>query len=170
MFAAYSPATTSKKSRVRRLRRPERSDRQDSAFIVAQCYYALPTTSNSIVLNLTTASEGQGGHSPRQFWEDTFGRDEKGSAREKERKQEKERDRAKNDKPKAGGEEEEKGAPPEKINGLGDEAFWIASRGGGALYVLKKDQFFRIGVGGAGDEKAKLKKSKTLAQQVLTRI
>jgi len=35
---------------------------------------------------------------------------------------------------------------------------------------LKKDLFFRISVGGAGDEKAKLNKSKTLAQNVLKRL
>ena len=153
------------------LKEAQRSDRRDGAFIVAQCYYALPTTSNSVVLNVTTAVEGQGARSPKQFWEDTFGKDEaKGGGREKEREREKQREQAKKDKPKAGGAEEEEGAPPEKINGLGDEAFWIASRVGGALYVLKKDQFFRISVGGAGDEKAKLRKSKTLAQQVLKRI
>jgi hypothetical protein len=145
----------------------QRSDRRDGDFIVAQCYYALPTTSNSVVLNVTTANEGQGAGNPRKFWKDTFGRDEaKGGGREKER----EREKVKKDKPKAGGEEEESDAAPEKINGLGDEAFWIASRVGGALYVLKKDVFFRLSVGGAGDEKAKLKKSKTLAQQVLKRI
>ena len=151
------------------LKEAQRSDRRDGAFIVAQCYYALPTTSNSVVLNVTTAVEGQGARSPKEFWEDTFGRDEAGG-RDKEREREKERERAKKDKAKAGGEEEQEGAPPEKVPGLGDEAFWIASRVGGALYVLKKDQFFRISVGGAGDEKAKLKKSKTLAQQVLKRI
>jgi hypothetical protein len=140
------------------------SDSRNGDFIVAQCYYALPTTSNSVVLNVTTASEGQGTHSPKAFWEDTFGREEKGG-----RDKEKERDRASRDQPK-GGEEEQEGAPPEKVNGLGDEAFWIASRVGGALYVLKKDQFFRVSVGGAGDERTKLKKSKTLAQQVLKRI
>jgi len=144
----------------------QRSDRRDGAFIVAQCYYALPTTSNSVVVNVTTADEGQGSRSPKQFWEDTFGRDEaKGGGSEKAREQ------AKKDKPKAGGgEEEESAAPPAKVQGLGDEAFWIASRVGGALYVLKKDVFFRISVGGASDEKTKLKKSKTLAQQALKRI
>jgi hypothetical protein len=142
----------------------KRSDSRNGDFIVAQCYYALPTTMNSVVLNVTTATEGQGARSPKAFWEDTFGREEKGG-----REKEKERDKTKKDKPKEG-EEDEEGAPPEKVSGLGDEAFWIASRVGGALYVLKKEQFFRISVGGAGDEKTKLKKSKTLAQQVLKRI
>jgi hypothetical protein len=116
------------------------------------------------VLNVTTAGEAQGANNPRKFWEDTFGaEDAKGGDREKEREQ------AKKVKP-AAGEEEEEGARPERVNGVGEEAFWLASRVGGALYVLKKDVFFRISVGGAGDEKAKLKKSKTLAQQVLKRI
>ena len=148
----------------------QRSDRQDGGFIVAQCYYALPTSSNSVVLNVTTASESGGTASPRKFWEDTFGREEREgkekSARQREREREKRAEKQKN---KTEGEEEE-GAPPTKINGLGEEAFWIASRVGGALYVLKKDIFFRISVGGAGDEASKLKKSKTLAQQVLKRV
>jgi len=142
----------------------QRSDRQEGGFIVAQCYYALPTSSNSVVLNVTTASEGGGTASPRKFWEDTFGKEEREgkdkSAREREREREK----------RPGEGEEEEGAPPQKVSGLGEEAFWIASRVGGALYVLKKDIFFRISVGGAADEKLKLKKSKTLAQQVLKRV
>lgn len=146
----------------------QRSDRQDGALIVSQCYYALPTSSNSVVLNVTLAGEG-GTVSPRKFWEDTFGKEER-EGKDKSRS-EREREREKKAKGRgAEGEEEEEGAPPEKISGLGDEAFWIASRVGGALYVLKKDLFFRISVGGAGDEKSKLKKSKTLARRALKRI
>ena len=141
----------------------QRSDRQDGEFIVAQCYYALPTTVNSVVLNVTTAKEGAGARTPKTFWEDTFGREREGKGKASER------ERAQKNKPKEGGEEEES-APPQKVAGLGDDAYWIASRVGGALYVLKKDQFFRISVGGVGDEKAKLNKSKTLAQQVLKKI
>jgi len=59
----------------------QRSDRREGAFVVAQCYYALPTTSNSVVLNVT--SEGEGANNPRKFWEDTFGAEEaKGGGRE----------------------------------------------------------------------------------------
>ncbi len=43
----------------------QRSDRQDGGFIVSQCYYSLPTSSNSVVLNVTTASEGGGAANPR---------------------------------------------------------------------------------------------------------
>ena len=145
-----------------------RSDRQDGDFIVGQCYYALPTSVNSVVVNVTTAKDAVGAPNPRDFWEGTFGK-EAGEEKDQEKKREKEKPK----KPEAGERREEEGeeaAKPEKVNGLGDEAFWIGSRVGGALYVLKKDLFFRISVGGAGDEKAKLNKSKTLAQNVLKRL
>ena len=149
----------------------QRSDRQEGGFIVAQCYYALPTSVNSVVLNVTTAGEGASA-SPRKFWEDTFGKAEREGKEKTSRERERERRGAKEKDKERGAEreEEEEGAPPEKVNGLGDEAFWIASRVGGALYVLRKDIFFRISVGGAGNEKSKLRKSRTLAQQILKRI
>jgi hypothetical protein len=39
-----------------------------------------------------------------------------------------------------------------------------------ALYVLKNDLFFRLSIGGAGDQQAKLNKSKTLAQKILKKL
>jgi hypothetical protein len=56
------------------------------------------------------------------------------------------------------------------VKDLGDEAFWVGSPIGGALYVLKSDLMFRLSVGGGGDQKAKLNKSKTLAQKILKRM
>ena len=41
---------------------------------------------------------------------------------------------------------------------------------GGALYVLKKDQFLRLSVGGSADARTKLNKSKMLAQQILKKL
>src|SRR6202007_327038 len=54
----------------------QRSDRQDGDFIVAQCYYQMPTTANSVVLNVTTAPEGASARSPRELWEQTFAKAE----------------------------------------------------------------------------------------------
>jgi hypothetical protein len=155
------------------LKEAQRSDRQDGDFIVAQCYYQLPTMVNSVVLNVTTAREGAGAPNPRDFWETTFREADKADREGKsksEREREKERARKEKPKERRAGEEEEEGAPPERVRGLGDEAFWSPSRVGGALYVLKKDQYFRISVGGAGDAQTKLKKSKKLAQQVLKKL
>lgn len=145
----------------------QRSDRQDGDFIVAQCYFQLPTMANSVVVNVTTAREG--GRNPRDFWEDTFREaDEKDRAGKGEK--EREPDKAKPKAKEGRGEEGEEELPPERIKGLGDEAFWSASRVGGALYVLKKDQFFRLSIGGAGNAASKLSKSKTLAQKILQKL
>jgi len=150
----------------------QRSDRLDGDLIVAQCYYAMPTMANSVVLNVTTAKDESGARTPKAFWEQTFGGDEekeRAGKGDRDREKDKQKDKAK---PAERGEEgeEKEAAPPEAVKGLGDEAFWVASPVGGAIYVLKKDLFFRISVGGAGDQRTKLNKSKLLAQKVLTKL
>jgi hypothetical protein len=152
----------------------QRSDRVDGDFIVAQCYFAMPTMANSVVLNVTTAKDESGARTPKAFWEQTFGGDEEKEREGKgnrEKDKQKDKDKAKSQ-PAARGEEggEKEASPPEPVKGLGDEAFWVASPVGGAIYVLKNDVFFRISVGGPGDQKTKLNKSKLLAQKVLTRL
>ena len=152
----------------------ERSDRLDGDFIIGQCYYALPTTVNSVVVSVTTAKDDTAGRT-RTFWEQTFGKYEKEPEgkveREPEKRKEREREQEKTQAPREreAGEEKE-ASPPERVPDLGDEAFWVGSPIGGALYMLKNDVLFRISVGGAGDQKAKLNKSKTLAQKILQRM
>src|SRR5918996_245073 len=68
------------------------------------------------------------------------------------------------------GEEKEKGIPPKKISGLGDDAYWISNRFGGVLYVLKGDAFVSISLGGPDNEEAKVNKSKALAEKALQRL
>ncbi len=120
------------------------SERSSAGLSVSQCYFELPTTSNSIVLTITRKAGGE--RDPSQSWHDIF---------HGERHSEKEE-----------GEEKE----PVKIEGIGDEAFWAGTKIGGALYVLKGNAYLRISVGGAGDQAAKIEKSKTLAQKVLARL
>ena len=127
------------------MKEASRSDQPSPDYIATQCYYSLPTAANSVVINLTMQKSG--GKPVKELWEGMF---EKGEA----------------DK----GEEGEEQAKPEKISGLGQESFWLASRVGGALFVLKKNTIFRISVGGAGDVKTKLTKSKTLASKALARL
>ena len=125
------------------------SQKSSGGLATSQCYFELPTTMNSIVLTVTQKAEGADARDPKQNWQELFHRDK---ALEKK-------------------EEEKEGRQgPEKIEGLGDEAFWTGSRVGGALYVLKGNSFFRISVGGGGDRAEKIEKSKTLAQSVLKRL
>jgi hypothetical protein len=111
---------------------------------VSQCYFELPTAANSVVLTVTRKAEG--GREPSQTWQDMFHREKESEKRD------------------------EKGAEPQKIDGLGEEAFWTGTRIGGALFVLKDNCYIRISVGGAGDQAQKIEKSKTLAKSVLKRL
>jgi len=107
------------------------------------------------------------GSSPREFWEQTFGRFRKEET-ETEKKEHEEKDAANT---RGGGREEgEEGTPPKKMDGVGEEAFWAGNRVGGALYVLKGDVFIRISVGGPDNQEKKIEKSKTLAQKALGRL
>lgn len=123
------------------------SQKSGSGLSVSQCYFELPTTVNSIVVTVTQKAEGGGARDPKQSWQEIFHR-EKTSEKK--------------------GEEEEK--EPEKIEGIGDEAFWTGTRVGGALYVLKGNSYIRISVGGSGDQAQKTEKSKALAESVLKRL
>jgi hypothetical protein len=112
---------------------------------VAQCYFELLTPVNSIVLTVTRKAEG--GRDPSESWQDIFHHERE--SREKEEGEEKE---------------------PQKIDGIGEEAFWTGTHVGGALYVLKGNCYIRISVGGAGDQAQKIEKSKALAESVLKRL
>ena len=138
------------------LKTTKSSQQTGHEFVIDICYYELPTPSNSISLSLAQPNPNKK-DSVREFWENTFGDSEHGR-KEKEREGE-------------GGEGElEEGAPPRKIAGLGQEAFWFASPIGGVLYVLKGDHYIRLSVGGRGTSEAKLNKSKALAKKAIARL
>jgi hypothetical protein len=133
--------------------------RVDGGFNVSQCFFTLPTSSNSISLSVTQRGEGANARDPKQVWQNTFHRKKDGQkARDREEKE------------KRADSEEEGAGPFQKIAGIGDEAFWMGSRVGGALYVLKGNSYIRISVGGSGDESVKIKKSKSLAQKIIARL
>src|SRR6185503_19070133 len=120
------------------LKETKPSGAAQSGLNISQCFFSLPTFTNSINLAVTQKGDGAGARDPKEFWEERFEkryenereerqREKTGVDRDRETKQARSRERE---------EEEEEGAPPEKIEGVGDEAFWTGSRVGGALYVL----------------------------------
>jgi hypothetical protein len=146
----------------------------DGGFMISQCFYSLPTFTNSISLLVAQKGQTAGAREPREFWKETFNRaDEEAKTDKKESAREQDKDKG-NDKAKAGtrseAEEEERSAPPRKITGLGDDAYWTGNRVGGALYALKGDTYIRLSVGGPGDQETKIKKAKALAQIVVKRL
>ena len=115
---------------------------------VSQCYFALPTFSNSISLQVVQRGTGAQAGDPKQAWNEMFHKDE----------------------PPLVGEGPRRKEPPERIEGIGDEAFWAGNEKIGALYALKGNSYIRLSVGGGDDRPARLKKSRELAQIVLSRL
>ena len=144
------------------------SEGSDGNHLITQCYYATTGPNLSVSVAVTQFDPSNvAGSSPREFWEQTFGRFRKEET-ETEKKEHEEKDAPNT---RGGGREEgEEGTPPKKMDGVGEEAFWAGNRVGGALYVLKGDVFIRISVGGPDNQEKKIEKSKTLAQKALGRL
>jgi len=139
------------------LKETKLSESSAEGFNVSQCFFTLPTFTDSISLAITQRAEGTGARDPRQFWKQNFHQDkERASDGDRERGREK--------------EEGEESRPPLKISGIGDEAFWMASRAAGILYVLKGSSYIRISIGGRGDQQTRITKSKALARKVIDRL
>lgn len=143
------------------------SVRSDVGFRVSQCLYTAEDFSKSVSLAVTQRDPTSSGkRSVNDFWNETFGRftdaDRKNNSDKEERKSLPEQAHREG--------EERTFMPPKRIDGLGDDAFWSPNPVGGAIYVLKKDVFIRLSIGGRDDEQAKLDKSRTLAQKAIDRL
>jgi len=124
--------------------------------VVSQCYYTAYSADGSKNLSVylqviqPDAGNAQGG-SVKEFWEERFRNN-----KEKKRRPEH--------------EAEESLGPPVLVSGIGDEAFWLASDRGGALYVLKNDRVVRVTAGAPVDGKNKIEKPKALAKKIIERL
>ena len=133
---------------------------------VSQCFYSVAEFAKSVSLAMTQPDNASPNRrSAKSYWHDTFGRYDS-KAEEKEGDKEKRESLKKQ----AGEHEEEEAAPPKKIDGLGDAAYWTGNRVGGALYVLHHDAFIRVSVGGGDPEDKKIEKCKALAEKALKRM
>jgi hypothetical protein len=139
------------------------SGRSNGELRTSQCFYTATEFSKSINLAVTQSDpDSAAKRSPKDFWKETFGRY---SNEEKEREGDKEKKESLREQG-----EKERSVPPKKVDGIGDDAYWVGNRVGGALYVLKKDTFIRISVGGTDNEETKINKLKALAQKALDRL
>jgi hypothetical protein len=156
---AASLLTKAEVSAVQETEIPEvvNSETANGSLFVSQSYYTAKETNKSVSVTLSqNVPESRGSHAAQDYWEQTFGRF--GDAKVEKEPQAK------------GREEEEEKAPPEKIDGLGAEAYWSGNRVGGALYVFKNNMILRISVGGPDNKATKLEKSKQLALEALPRL
>ena len=138
------------------------SEQSDGSFRIAQCFYTAETFNKSVSLAVTQSDPASTkARGPKDFWKETFGRYE-GEVKEEEGDEKKKESLRE--------QEEEKGVPPKKIDGIGEAAYWTANRMGGALYVLKDDVFIRVSVGGPESEESKINHCKALAEKALSRF
>lgn len=112
---------------------------------LSQCFYTLPTFTNSISVTLTEPG--------KDMWNRWFHRDE-------------DADKAR---AKPESEEEEAAAKAAPVNGVGDEAYWVHSFVGN-LYVRKGNRFLRISLGGKMTDEERQARAKVLAAAALRRL
>lgn len=134
------------------------TETSDGSHSITQCYYVASGPDLSVTLAVTQRSKELNGSSARALWEETFGRFEKPDGKGKESSDDKREQDA------------EELPPPQRVEGVGESAFWAGDHFGGALYVLKKEVFIRISVGGPNTGTAKLERSKALALKAIARL
>jgi len=125
-----------------------KADRKvEGGFVISQCYFTLPTASNSFTLRLVQRGDGPEAREPHKVWKESFASElvEKAVA-------------------------ERKKAPPERVLNLGDEAFWLGGPKIGGLYVLKGYRYIRLGVGGEDNQPIKIELATKLAHSILARL
>jgi hypothetical protein len=126
--------------------------------VMSQCLFRTASPSKSV--SLAIASPGT--VSPRTFWQKQF---HSGNPESEEKDKDKAASGRKNAK-----QEEDESTRPRAIKGVGEQAYWVGSPMVGALYVLKRDTFLRISVGGIREESARIEKSIALARLALKRL
>lgn len=138
------------------------SENTDGVFYISQCYYSTAEGNRSVSLAVTQ-SLGPNQRSPKEFWKESFGRYER-DPRQTEDEHESTSRRPSEE------NEQERETAAEKIDGIGDSAYWTGDQVGGALYVLKRNSFIRISIGGRDSQEGKIRKTKILAEKVLSRF
>jgi hypothetical protein len=131
---------------------------------ISQCVFVTSVPAKSVSLAVTTSVGPRG--SVREFWQNTF------------HSQDTDRDsRIRNSPaskatagPEAAESDTEESSAPRRIEGLGDEAYWVGNHITSALYILRGDRFVRLSVGGIPSESARLGKAKTLGAAALARL
>lgn len=138
-----------------------------AAITVTQCFFQVEPYSSSASLTLTYANDEEGRRKLSEGWERIF------HARRREaRKEEGEGGRQEREKPESEREREEEArkAARTPVAGLGQEAFISAGRGNVSLYVLTRDAYVRISVGGRGKFDDWSRQAQALARAALRRL
>jgi hypothetical protein len=150
---------------------------------MSQCFYRLPTFSKSVNIELIRGEEGGESAAVKEFWALRFHPEAvrkrelerehlEEQGRELERRKEQERAsgqvREGGHKEKEGEEEESR---PQRVGGLGEDAYWSGNQITGGLSVLtRKNAIVRVSLGGPESRDEKIKRASALARKLLKQL
>jgi hypothetical protein len=129
----------------------------NGGMLISECLFHTTNSAKSVSVALATPSSAMpSALTPRKFWQKQF-----------------HAPYVEEDKMHAAGktvQEPEPQREPRRIEGIGEDAYWVGTPITGAIYVLEGSNFVRISVGGVGEESVRLENSKVLARAVVKRL
>lgn len=159
------------------------SEHAAESLSMSQCFYRLPTFDKSVNLEVVSAPEGSPAGALKEYWRKRFHpdavearellrqRDEEAKRqREEELKREREAGQVREGGRRKKNREEEHWRP-ERVAGVGDEAYWSGNQKMWTLSVLGRQRVVRVTLVGGPDVQAEnLKRATGLARKVLKRL
>lgn len=118
----------------------------DGQLSVSQCNFLLPTGPKSLAVRVVERGKGPNARDPKEVWQETFHEGAPEVANVRGARQ------------------------PQKVDGAGEEAFWLGDVKSGGLHVLQGNRYIRISVGGHEDLQTKVAKCSKLSKFVLPRL
>ncbi len=115
---------------------------------VSQCNFLLPKGFNSMAVRVVERGKGAQARDPKAVWQETFYGPQAAAA-----------------------STERKARKFQKVDGVGEDAFWLGDVKSGGLHVLKGNRYIRVNVGGPREDlDAKIAKCSKVAELVLPRL
>jgi hypothetical protein len=159
------------------------SEHSAEGLSMSQCFYRLPTFAKSVNLEVVGGGEGAQAGALKEYWRKRFHPDAI-EAREQERRRDEEAKLAREEeikrereagKVREGGRRkknrEEEHWRPQRVAGVGREAFWSGNQRMWTLSALGRDKVVRVTLVGGPDLQAEnLKKATELARKALKRL
>ncbi len=142
-------------------------------FSTTQCYYTSSTPNCSVAIAIIQRDPAKTvTRSVHRYWDDIFSHFRENDKKAEADREENEagREQAGNKKEGQKGEEEEEKQHADKVDGVGEEAFWTKNAIGGILYTRQGEKIVRVSVGGPAKIEEKLEKSKALALKAIAAL
>ena len=150
---------------------------------MSQCFYRLPTFAKSVNLEVVSAPAGAPAGALKEYWRKRFHptaieareqlrlrAEEARLAREEEKKREQEAGQSREGGRRKKNREEENWRP-QRVAGVGDEAYWSGNQKMWTLSALRRERVVRVTLAGGPDVQAEnLKKATELARRVFKKL